>query len=81
MLGSRQEAGGRFQPQEAEGRVKLCHRQRGRAGTGRRRLAKAPGGPETREHLPAGRGAASADPADARGGAQGAGTLMGTDAG
>ena len=35
-LESRQEAGGRFQPQEAEGRVKLCHRQRGRAGTGDR---------------------------------------------
>lgn len=33
-LGSRQEAGGRFQPQEAGSRVKLCPHQGGRASTG-----------------------------------------------
>lgn len=33
-LGSRQEARGRFQPQEAGSRVKLCHHQGGRASRG-----------------------------------------------
>lgn len=53
---------------------------RGRAGTGRRGRGQAPGGSEPREHLPAGWGAAPADPADARSRAQGVGTLLGTDA-